>query len=200
MGKKKGNGYGKGTFIETSMFLSKAYLNLGIKGTSPVTSHASQKILIMLLGKRSFGIIKDRKGIKSGHHIRTDENKFTLTYAELESYGISQKTATRGFDELFAKGFISIVDPGGAFEKHKAVYALEDTYLLWNPKQQQVFYKRERDIRRGYQSPGKNNYRRPQGGTPTQTPEGDTPHRGHRPQGGTPQRLNNKVKTYENAL
>ena len=200
MGKKKqGNGYGKGTFIETSMFLSKAYLNLGIKGTSPVTSHASHKILMMLLGKRGFGIIKDRKGIKSGHHIRTDENKFTLTYAELESHGISQKTSTRGFDELFAKGFISSVDPGGAFEKHKAVYALEDTYLLWNPKQQQVFYKRERDVRRGYQVAGKNNYRRPQGGTLTQTPEGDTPHRGHRPQRGTPQRLNNKAKTYENA-
>ena len=173
--KKKGNGYGKGTFIETSLFLSKAFLNLGVKGTSPVTSHSSHKILMLFLLKRGFGIIKDRKGIKSGHHIRTDENRFTLTYVELESHWISQKTATRGFDELLAKGFINIVDPGGAFEKHKAVYELADNYLLWNPKQKQVFKKRERDIRRGYQAAGKNNYRRPQRGTPTQTPEGDTP-------------------------
>ena len=106
---------------------------------------------MMFLCKRSFSNLKDKKGNKHGRYIRTDDNNFTLTYAELKSHGISQKTSTRGFDELLAKGFISIVDPGGAFEKHKAVYALEETYLLWNPNQKQVFYKRERDIRRGYQ-------------------------------------------------
>jgi hypothetical protein len=199
MGKKKkqGNGYGKGTFIETSLFLSKAYLNLGIKGTSPVTSHASHKILIMFLGKRSFGILKDRKGIKHGRNIRTDDNRFTLTYAELKGHGISQKSSTRGFDELLAKGFISIVDPGGAFEKHKAVYALEDTYLLWNPEQKQVFDERQRDVPRGYQVPRKNNHCGLQGGTPTQTPEGDTPHIGHGLQRGTPHNQKNRGKMNE---
>ena len=195
--KKKGNGYGKGTFVETSLFLSKAFLNLGVKGTSPVTSHSSHKILMMLLGKRSFGNQKDKKGNKHGSYIRTDDNEFTLTYKEIKSHGISQKSSTRGFDELLAKGFISIVDPGGSFEKHKAVYALENTYLLWNQKQQQVFETRKRDVLRGYQKAGKNNYRRPQGGTPTQTPEGDTPHIGHRPQRGTPHNLKNKEKTNE---
>jgi len=174
--KKKGNGYGKGTFIDTSMFLSKAYLHLGIKGTSPDTSHASHKMLLMFLGKRSFGKVRDRKGIQ-GKHLRTDENKFTLTYVELKSHGISQKSSTRGFDELLAKGFISIVDPGGAFEKHKAVYALEETYLLWDPIHKQVFYKRERDIRRGYQKAGKKQLSQTPEGDTTQTPEGDTPHR-----------------------
>jgi len=91
------------------------------------------------------------------------------------------------------------VDPGGAFEKHKAVYELVDTYLLWNPTQQQVFATRERDVLRGYQKAGKNNYRRLQRGTLTQTPEGDTPHRGHRPQRGTPHSLKNKRKIHEDA-
>ena len=35
--------------LQQNESLSKAYMNLGIKGTSPVTSHASHKILIMLL-------------------------------------------------------------------------------------------------------------------------------------------------------
>jgi len=147
MSKKNKNGYGKGTFIETEMFLSKAFISLGVKETAPTVSSYSVNILIMLLGKRQYGKAKDSKGEKK--RIRTDDNHFTLTYKELDERGIPQKSATRAFDELLAKGFIKIVDPGGAFEKHKAIYALSDDYLLWQPGQ--TMAKRVRDVLRGYQ-------------------------------------------------
>ncbi len=148
--KKKKNGYGKGTFVETSMYLSQAFLALGVKGTSPRVSSCSVKILMMLLGKRQYRTLRDRKGNKKT--VRSDDNKFTLTYKELESNGINRGNIPRGIDELLAKGFISIVDGGGAFEKHKAVYALEDTYLLWDQKTKSVFNQRKKDVRRGYQN------------------------------------------------
>ncbi len=152
MNKKKGKGYGKGTFVDTSLFLSPAFMSLGNKGTSPTVSSCSIKILMLLLGKRQYRYIKDKKTTYK-KRIRTDDNQFTLTYKELESHGIKQGAITRGFDELLAKGFISIVDPGGAYEKHKAVYALEDNYMLWNLTHKQVFYKRNPDVHRGYQNP-----------------------------------------------
>jgi len=150
MGKKKGNGYGKGTFVEAFIFLSPAFLSLGNKGTSPTVSTSSLKILILLLGKRQFSYITGSNGRKKRE--RVDDNNFTLTYKELEARGIKQGAATRGFDELLAKGFISIVDPGGAYDKHKAVYALEEDYLLWRIGHPPV-YQRQRDVHRGYQNP-----------------------------------------------
>ncbi|WDP91091.1 MAG: hypothetical protein HUN04_15865 [Desulfobacter sp.] len=145
-----GNGYGRGTFLETSIFLSPAFLSLGNKGTSPTVSGCSVKILILILGKRQFRRSKAKKGREK--MVRSDDNRFTLTYKELEARGIKQGAATRGFDELLAKGFISIVDPGGAFEKHKAVYALEDKYLMWRIGHPPI-YQRQRDVHRGYQNP-----------------------------------------------
>ncbi len=153
--KKKSNGYGKGTFVDTSMILSTAFLSLGVKGSTPVVSHASPKLLMMLLAKRQYERQKDRKGIE--RRVRVDDNRFVLTYVEVESHIdkitdrpiISRKSITRGIDELLAKGFIEIVDPGGCYEQHKAVYGLTDDYLLWQPGQ--VIRTRERDIKRGYQ-------------------------------------------------
>lgn len=151
--KKNGNGYGKGTWLDTSMILSQAFLKLGVKGSSPIVSHASHKILMMLLAKRQYGTKKS--GEVRG--VRKDGNRLTLTYKEAESFIdketgrpiISKKTMTRGIDELLAKGFITIVDPGGCYEQHKAVYGLTDDYLLWQPGQ--VIRARERDFKRGYQ-------------------------------------------------
>ncbi len=197
MDKKKGNGYGKGTFVETKMFLSKAFLNLGNKGTSPTVSTASHKILMMLLGKRQYSYIKENSGNKK--RIRSDENKFTLTYKELENYGIKQNTATRGIDELLAKGFISILDPGGAFEKHKAAYALEEDYLLWYPKLKQVFRKRERDILRGYQRKNKTKIACVDGGHPHVRQRGTPPIEDTCVNGGHPPNSNKRDKIDEAA-
>ena len=150
MGNQKGNGYGKGTFIETCLILSPAFLSLGNKGSSSTVSSSSIKILMLLLNKRRFSKTNKPKG--SQNYVRSDDNKFTLTYKELEARGIKQGSATRGFDELLSKGFISIVDPGGAYEKHKAVYALEDNYLFWRMGQPPIC-KRDRDVHRGFQDP-----------------------------------------------
>jgi len=149
--KRKGNGYGKGTFIDSKIFLSPAFLSLGKRGTSGSVSTVSVQMLILLLGKRQFSKIKDRKS--QWVRVRTDDNKFTLTYKELESYGISQTQATRSFDELLAKGFIDIADPGRAFDKHKALYSLTDDYLNWRLGHQPI-RARKQDRGRGYQGKG----------------------------------------------
>lgn len=77
----KGNGYGAGTFLDSKMSLSPAFLSLGDKGTAPVVSISSLKVLILLLMKRQYGFRK-HKGQKVRE--RTDGNRFTLTYKELE--------------------------------------------------------------------------------------------------------------------
>lgn len=143
----KKNGYGEGTFLETKMFLSPAWMSLGEKGTAPQVTSCSAKVLVLFLGKRRYGYSR-RKDQKIRE--RTDGNRLTLTYKELESHGISNKKSTRAIDELLAKGFISIVDPGGAYEKHKAIYALEEDYRRWRPGDGPIRV-RERDVLRGYQ-------------------------------------------------
>ena len=39
----------------------------------------------------------------------------------------------RAIDQLLAKGFLSIVNPGGTFRQDKAVYKLSDNWMLWQP-------------------------------------------------------------------
>ena len=177
----RGNGYGDGTFIEAKLFLSPAFLSLGKSGSSPVVSSVSLQVLILFLGKRKFGSRKNKKGQRVFE--RCDGNKISLTYKEMEARGISQKQFTRSIDELLAKGFISIVDPGGAYEKHKAVYALEENYRNWRPGDGPI-RQRNRDLKRGYQN--KNNGRR--GRTPTRTSTTDTPVKDTGVNGGHPKK------------
>ena len=186
--KKKGNGYGKGTFLEAKIFLCPAFFSLGQRGTSKSVSTVSVQMLALLLGKRQFRPIKDKKNSNPVQE-RIDNNQFTLTYKELESYGFSQPQATRGFDELLAKGFIEIADPGGTFEKHKALYSLTEDYQNWRPGHPPVRV-RKRACNRGWQGKGlgavKNNHRTRQQGTPTHTSTGDTPQKDTHVNGGTP--------------
>ncbi len=158
---KNKNGYGKGTFIESRYFLSPAFLSLGNPGTAPEVSCCSPQVLILFLGKRQFGTRKDRKGNKVRE--RSDDNKLTLTYKALESFGISQKRATRSIDELLAKGFIKIVHQGGAFDKDKSQYALTEDFQRWRPGDAPIRV-RVRDVQRGYQ--GKTNVADVGGGHP----------------------------------
>ncbi len=151
MGKKKSsNGYGRGTFVDTAMFLSSAWINLGVKKTSPTVSVQSVKVLMMFLGKRQFGNVKDRKGdiVKT----RTDDNRFNMPYTELEAHGISKWAAVRCFDELLAKGFIKVVNPGGAYRKDQAVYALTDEWRHWKVGDPPVRTRQKDAVKRGYQS------------------------------------------------
>lgn len=151
--KKKGKGFGKGTFIETKMVLSKAYQSLGVSGTGKTVSSFSHVLLHLFLLKRQFGKTKDRKG--AGTFQRADDNQFTMTYEQLmaKPFNCTQPRVTRSFDELLEKGFISIADPGGAYEKHKAVYELVEDYLYWKPGDPPL-RTRETDAKRGYQGQG----------------------------------------------
>jgi len=142
------NRYGEGTYLKTRMFLSPAFLSLGQQGSSSVVSSCSVQMLILLLGKRTF--IRRKTSGKHRKYVRTDDNKISLTYKELESRGISQQRATRAFDELLAKGFISIANPGGLYDRDKALYALEDDYRMWRPGVPPI-RERQRDVKRGYQ-------------------------------------------------
>lgn len=72
----------------------------------------------------------------------------------MESYGISQKRVARAIDELLAKGFIEIINPGGLYDKDKAIYGLTDDYRKWRPGDPPM-RTRSRDVQRGYQ--GKKN-------------------------------------------
>ena len=157
---KNRNGYGKGTFIDTKMFLSGAFLSLGQPGSGPFVSSVSVQILMMFLGKRQYAKAK----IKGQNVIeRIDDNKFTLTYKEITSYGcrlekngnrvkgaITQPRATRGIDELLAKGFIEIAEHGGAYEKHKSKYSLVDNWMNWRIGDAPV-RRRGKDCWRGFQ-------------------------------------------------
>ena len=151
MGKNK-NGYGKGTFIESQMFLSPAFLSLGQPRSCEHVSSISVHILICLLAKRKFA---ERRGNKGKIHERVDDNKFVFTYKEMTAppLNFTQPRATRGLDELLAKGFIAIVDPGGAYEKHKALYGLVDDWQFWKPGAPPV-RKRNQDAKKGFQGRG----------------------------------------------
>jgi hypothetical protein len=149
MSKKKSNGYGRGTFVETSMFLSPAWMSLGVKGSSPTVSGHSIKVLVMFLGKRRFADGKDRKGRRI--KIRVDENRFTMSYNELAELGMTQPAATRCFDELLAKGFITVVHLGGAREKDQSIYGLSDKWQFWKVGNPPIEVRKKDSVRRGFQ-------------------------------------------------
>ena len=141
---KNKKGYGRGTFLETRIFLSPAWLSLNEK------SKKSAQVLVLFLGKRKFGKVKV-KGKKE--MMRTDDNRLTLTYAEIEARGITRGSFARAIDELLAKGFIKISHQGGAYEKDKTIYSLVDDYLQWRPNVPPI-RTRARDLKRGFQGAG----------------------------------------------
>lgn len=139
--KRKLSGFKKGTYVEADLYTSAAYLSL--KGV------ASQ-LLLLMMGKRDRGDVPDRHGkmVKGW----TNLNHIIMTYKELSALGISQPRGTRGFDELLAKGFITIKHHGGARQQDKTIYGLIEKWRIWIPGK--VFETRPKDARRGYQ--GKN--------------------------------------------
>jgi len=132
-----------GTFIEREMLESEAYLSL--KGFAP-------QLLSLILLKRQFQN-HGRKGKQKRICINCD--KLNITYTEFDNkYGITQPRMTRAIDQLLAKGFLTIVNPGGAYRQDKAIYALSDKWLFWKPGI--VLETREKeDLKRGYCKPKK---------------------------------------------
>ena len=140
MGKKYNSG---GTWIEREMFESEAYLSL--KGFSP-------QLLTLILAKRQFRN-HGRRGKEKKVCINCD--KLNITYTEFNNrYGITQPRMTRSIDQLLAKGFLSIVNPGGTYKQDKAIYALSTNWVIWQPGM--VFESREREsVARGFCNPKK---------------------------------------------
>jgi len=134
---KKHVGSGKGTFVERDLFESPAFIALS--GVAP-------QMLIYLLGKRDFR--KPGKKIQVRTCVNEDNLKFS--YIELYKLGITQPRGTRGFDELLAKGFITIKHHGGGGQKDQTVYSLSNRWLLW--RKGTVFEKRPQVMKRGFQN------------------------------------------------
>ena len=134
---KKHIGGGRGTFVERDLFESPAFISLG--GVAP-------QMLIYLLGKRDFR--KPNKNSKA--RICVNEGDLKFSYIELKKLGITQPRGTRGFDDLLAKGFITIKHHGGGCQKDQNVYALSNRWLLW--KKGTVLEKRPRVMKRGFQN------------------------------------------------
>ena len=132
-----------GTFIEREMFTCAAYNAL--RGFAP-------QLLTHILGKRDIRKV-GRKGKEKRVCVNCD--KLNITYMEFKNgYGISQPRMTRAIDQLLEKGFISIVYPGGTFRQDKAVYALSNNWVIWQPGM--VFETRHREgVKRGFCKPKK---------------------------------------------
>lgn len=134
---KKHIGGGKGTFIERDLFESPAFISLG--GVAP-------QMLIYLLGKRDFR--QPNKNSKARTCV--NEDNLTFSYIELKKLGITQPRGTRGFNDLLAKGFVTIKHHGGGCQKDQNVYALSNRWLLW--KKGTVLEKRPQVMKRGFQN------------------------------------------------
>jgi hypothetical protein len=130
--KPKHIGRGKGTFVLRELYEAKAFIAL--KGVAP-------QMLIYILGKREFP--KTNRG-----RICVNDKEIKLSYIELEKLGITQPRATRGFDELLAKGFIKIEHHGGGCQKDQSIYSLSNQYLLW--KKGIVFSVRPKALKKGF--------------------------------------------------
>jgi hypothetical protein len=138
--KPKHIGRGKGTFVERDLFESPAFFALG---------GVASQMLIYMLGKREF-----KQTNKS--RICVNDKELKLSYIELEKLGITQPRATRGFDELLAKGFIKIEHHGGGCQKDQSIYSLSNQYLLW--KKEKVFSVRPDVLKKGFQNSKQRQY------------------------------------------
>jgi hypothetical protein len=132
-----------GTWIERTLFESKAFLSL--KGFAP-------QLLILFLAKRQF----DRVG-KKGKEQRVCMNQDSLTFTYVEAkkkYGLSVPKFSRAIDELLAKGFIEVKYQGGHCQRDKSIYALSDLWQLWRPGE--VLNRRVKDtVQRGFRKPNR---------------------------------------------
>jgi hypothetical protein len=134
------NGYGRHTYFDTDMAVSKTWLSLN--GTC-------KSILVLCLQKRQMRFLK--KGDKIPTLLKGD---FTMTYKELEAppFGFHPGAIRRCFKTLLERGFIKIVHQGGAFKKDKTIYGISDNWMIW--KKGVDFSPKERDAKRGFQGKG----------------------------------------------
>ena len=134
------NGYGRHTYFETEMAVSKAWLSLN--GTC-------KAILVLCLLKRKMRFLK--KGAKIPSLL---EREFTMTYKELESppHNFHRETIRRAFKVLIQRGFFEVAHQGGAYQKDKSIYKYSENWLFWQPGRD--FPLNNSDVHRGFQAQG----------------------------------------------
>lgn len=120
MGKPNSKG---GTFVTRNIIYSKAFTAL---------NNTAKQMLLILMDKRVMKSTKRRK------YECINGRELVLTYKELENLhndgsGLHRQNIVRGFDDLLAKGFITVEKRGGAYQQDKNVYGLVDDWLLWKP-------------------------------------------------------------------
>jgi hypothetical protein len=130
-----------GTWIEKSLYESKAYLAL--TGVAP-------QLLTLFLGKRQF-----EYQLRGGRKERVCVNRDAIQFSYLEAgkkYGITKPRFARGVDDLLAKGFLTVKHFGGGFQRDQSVYGLSDQWRFWRPGT--VFERRPKEnITRGFCRP-----------------------------------------------
>jgi hypothetical protein len=106
----------------------------------------------LFLLKRQFEKVGRGKNGKQ-KKVCVNANSLSLTYIEAkEKYGITQPRLTRAIDELLAKGFLTCIRQGGAYQQDKSIYGLSDNWRLWRPGT--VFETRGKEpVKRGFRKP-----------------------------------------------
>ena len=100
---------GKTIEIERNLCESRAYFALG--GAAP-------QLLTIFINRCSPG----------------QDRSCTLPYTEArDKFGLTRPRFTRGIDDLLAKGFISILHPGGYGKRDMVRYTLSDNWRSWEP-------------------------------------------------------------------
>jgi len=146
MAKKKKFKKGKfksGTYVGRDIYFSRAFHSL--RGFAP-------QLLILFLGKRDI----------DNNHRCLNANNITMTYIELENIynagqenknlpkdGIARPRIIRAFNDLLAKGFITIIYHGGAYKKDRTIFGLSDQWKSW--REGMVISTRPKEPKKGYQ-------------------------------------------------
>ena len=137
MGKQNG-----GIYFERKVYRSDAYKSLG--------KNARQFVLALLDARQVNPSYKKmvKKGVRADRY--TNTNRIEMPYTTLTKvWGIPGSSIPKALDDAMARGFVDIAKHGGNGEHDKALYALKEDYINWEPDQ--VIFKRQNDVKRGFQ-------------------------------------------------
>ena len=82
-----------------------------------------------------------------------NQNSLSLTYIEAkEKFGITQPRLTRAIDDLLAKGFLTCIHQGGAYQQDKSLFGLSDNWRLWRPGMV-IDTRKKEAVNRGFRKP-----------------------------------------------
>jgi len=131
-------------WIDTDLIDSPAFHSL--------TGYAPQ-LLITLFRKRRWDRLPKKKNQKR-KYLCTNLDSLNIVYTEYLKKGISKGRLSQAIGQLLARGFITLIHHGGAFDKDKSVYALSDQWIIWNKRV--TFEERPKiKVQRGFCKPKK---------------------------------------------